>query len=98
MPGCIQPIVKCTSILENGKMCKHNGHPDYYKCSDTELMAEVKHAHFVNDLDIGRNLFHGIKRVAAPRSVKVVTWRTPRGKDRWNKIPKAVKRSLGWDQ
>jgi hypothetical protein len=82
--------------MEDGKECGQYGHPDFYKNSDTTLMAQVKHGHFLPNADIGRNVFHAQEEIKAPQSMKVQTWRTPRGKKRWANIPRDVKNNLGW--
>lgn len=95
--GCTEPVVICRRIMEDGKMCGQHGHPDFYKNSDTTLMAQVKHAHFLPNIDIGRNVFHSQSEIRAPRAMMIPTWRTPRGRNRWQRIPDEVKRNLGWD-
>ena|ERR1044072_5909331 len=95
---CDKPTVICKAILEDGKICGQQGHPDYYKCDETHLIMVIEHVDFLEDKDKGRNCFHSTgKKIVAPESIKVNTWRTYRGKDRWQKIPKEVKRGLGWE-
>lgn len=96
--NCDKPTVMCKAILEDGKICGQQGHIDYYKCDDTHLISVIEHVDFLENKDIGRNCFHSTgKKIVAPESVKVHTWRTYRGKDRWAKMPKSVRKALGWE-
>ena len=96
-PNCGEEVVKCTAVLEDGKVCGCYGHPDYYKKDEDNLVVVVKHAHFLSDKDKGRNAFHKIKIIPAPQEIRVYSWKTYRGPERWKKIPMDVRMNLGWD-
>lgn len=96
-PKCDEKVVRCTAVLEDGKVCGCFGHPDYYKQDEEHLVMVVKHAHFLMDKDKGRNVFHLIKTIIAPKDIRVPTWKTYRGAERWKKIPYEVRHNMGWD-
>lgn len=96
-PNCKEKKVLCNAKLKNGNICNRYGHPDYYKHDEEHLIMVIEHGHFTNNKDEGRNCIHSTgKVIKAPRSIRVYTWRTYRGKDRWLKIPKQVRKALGW--
>lgn len=84
--------------MQDGKPCGQLGHPDYYKCSDDEIMLVIKHTHFLplSMQDTGRNDFHSAKKIKAPGSIKIWTWKTDRTGERWRRIPREVCENLGW--
>lgn len=93
---CSEQTVRCTSILDDGKICGQQGHPDFYKSDEDHLAIVIEHAHFLENKDMGRNVFHKIGIIEAPEEIKVKTWRTYRGAERWKKIPYEVRKNLGW--
>lgn len=97
--NCTQEIVTCTKILQDGQICGQKGHPDYYKSNEQKIVLVVKHTHFLplSMQDTGRNDFHNIKKIKAPSTVKIKTWKTDRTGDRMRRIPDEVRENLGWN-
>lgn len=78
--------------------CGNYGHPDFYKHDEKHLIPIVEHAHFLINKDTGRNVFHKVgEPFICPEEIKVHTWRTIRGYDRWRRMPKEVRENLGWE-
>lgn len=97
-PNCNEDHKVCTAIMDDGAPCGQIGHPDLYKCDEDHVVPIIEHAHFLPNKDIGRNTFHKVgKPLYAPQTMRVYTWRTYRGPDRWKKVPESVRKALGWD-
>lgn len=98
MDNCTLEYMMCKCIMEDGKICGQLGHPDFYKCDDEHVIPVIEHSHFLPDKDIGRNVIHRVgKPIYYPEHMRVYTWRTYRGPDRWKKIPKEIRKALGWE-
>ncbi len=97
--NCKQKRVICNNMDKDGKTCGMYGHPDFYKHSETDLIPIVEHAHFLINKDTGRNVFHKVgEPFTCPEHLKVYTWRTIRGADRYLKMPVEVRENLGWNE
>ncbi len=92
---CDQVEVKCNSILNDGQPCNQYGHPAYYKVDEINIALYVKHAHFLSNIDTGRNVFHRISEpFRCPPELKKKTWVLKQNFDRYERMPEEVKQQL----